>query len=320
MPLDPYIAGVLQMIAEPGRKPVHESTPDEARAGYLALTHGTRTPEQIVPVGNVQDTTVDGAAGPLRARVYRPEGDGPFPTVAYFHGGGFVIGDLDTHDNMCRELCRDARAVVVSVAYRLAPEHPFPAGVEDAVAAAKWIVAHARTLGGNDIVAVAGDSAGGNLSAVVAQRLRDDGIALAAQFLIYPAVDHAGAGHASIEENGQGYFLEKETMAWFFAHYVGGWKNLRDPRLAPMQAASLAGLPATVIVTAEFDPLRDEGEAYGSALRTAGVQADVMRCDGVIHGFFDMGRWSPAAQAGIGESIRRFADLLHGRSANRTEG
>jgi acetyl esterase len=320
MPLDPYLAGVLQMVAAAGHKPTHESTPEEARAGYLAFTQGTLTPEQVVPVGSVQDTTVDGAAGPLRARVYRPKSDGPVPTVAYFHGGGFVIGDLDTHDNMCRELCRDANAVVVSVAYRLAPEHPFPAGAEDAVAAAKWIVAHAEELGGNDIVAVAGDSAGGNLSAVVAQRLRDEGIELAAQFLIYPAVDHAGAGHPSIEENGRGYFLEKETMAWFFGHYVGGWRDLKDPRLAPMQAASLAGLPAAVIVTAEFDPLRDEGEAYGRALRTAGVEADVMRCDGVIHGFFDMGRWSPAAQAGIGEGIRRFADLLHRYSANRVEG
>jgi acetyl esterase len=320
MPLDPYLAGTLQALAAAGRKPTHESTPEEARVGYLALTHGTRTPEQIVPVASVQDTSVEGAAGPLRARIYRPEGNGPFPTVAYFHGGGFVIGDLDTHDNMCRELCRDARAVVVSVDYRLAPEHPFPAGVEDAVAAARWIVAQAKTLGGSDVVAVAGDSAGGNLSAVVAQRLRDDGITLAAQFLIYPAVDHAGAGHASIEENGRGYFLEKETMAWFFGHYVGGWPDLKDPRLAPMQAASLAGLPAAVIVTAEFDPLRDEGEAYGHALRAAGVQADVMRCDGVIHGFFDMGRWSPAAQAGISESIGRFANLLHGGAASRTEG
>jgi acetyl esterase len=320
MPLDPHIAGVLQMLAAGGRKPTHESTPEEARLGYLAFTQGTRTPEQTVPVGSVQDTTVDGATGPLGARVYRPEGDGPFPTVAYFHGGGFVIGDLDTHDNMCRELCRDARAVVVSVAYRLAPEHPFPAGAEDAVAAAKWIVAHAQALGGADIVGVAGDSAGGNLAAVVAQRLRDEGIALAAQFLIYPAVDHAGAGHASIEANGRGYFLEKETMAWFFTHYVGAWQDLMDPRLAPMQAASLAGLPAAVIVTAEFDPLRDEGEAYGRALRAAGVEAEVIRCDGVIHGFFDMGRWSPAAQAGIGESIRRFADLLRRRSENLMEG
>ena len=316
MPLDLHLAGVLQMMAAAGRKPTYEGTVAEARAGYLALTFGSRTPEQVVPVGSVEQATVDGGAGPLPARVYRPEGEGPFPTVAYFHGGGYVIGSLDTHDNMCRDLCRGARAVVVSVDYRLAPEHRFPAGIEDAVAATRWVIAHARSLGGNDVVAVAGDSAGANFSAVVAQQLRDSPMptgSLAAQFLIYPAVDHSGADHASIDENARGYFLEKQTMGWFYAHYVGDWKASRDPRLAPLQAASLAGLPPAVIVTAEFDPLRDEGEAYGRALVAAGGRADVIRCDGMIHGFFDMGRWSPAAQAGIQASIRRFAEVLHGR-------
>ncbi|MCC8954273.1 alpha/beta hydrolase, partial [Bradyrhizobium sp. Pear77] len=141
MPLDPHLDDVLQMMAGSGAKPIQEGSPAEGRDGYLALTFGSRTPEQVVPVASVQDTTVDGAAGPLKARVYRPEGDGPFPTVAFFHGGCYVIGDLDTHDNMCRDICRGARAVVVAVDYRLAPEHPFPAGIDDAVAAAKWVVA-----------------------------------------------------------------------------------------------------------------------------------------------------------------------------------
>ncbi|MBS0318043.1 MAG: alpha/beta hydrolase [Proteobacteria bacterium] len=318
MPLDPHLAGVLQMMAAAGRKPTYEGTPEEGRAGYLALTRGTLTPEQVVPVASVQDATVDGAAGPLSARIYRPEGAGPFPTVAYFHGGGYVIGDLDTHDNMCRDICRGAQAVVVSVDYRLAPEHPFPAGVEDAIAATKWVMAHAKELGGNDTVAVAGDSAGGNFSAVVAQQLRGATVPgapaarLAAQFLIYPATDHVEAAHPSHAENAKGYFLEKETMEWFFNHYIGDWKELKDPRLAPMQAATLAGLPPAVIVTAEFDPLRDEGEAYGRALQAAGVEADVIRCEGMIHGFFDMGRWSPGAQKGVQESIRRFGEVLRG--------
>lgn len=147
MPLDPHIAGVLQMLASTGAKPLHEGTPQEGRAAYLAMTLGTRSPEQVVPVGSVQDTTVPGAVGPLKARIYRPQGTGPFPTVAFFHGGGYVIGDLDTHDNMCREICRSAQAVVVAVDYRLAPEHPFPAGLEDAVAAARWVVAHVQELG-----------------------------------------------------------------------------------------------------------------------------------------------------------------------------
>jgi acetyl esterase len=276
------------------------------------LTAGSRTPEQIVPVASVQDTTVPGAAGPLKARIYRPEGAGPFPTVAFFHGGGYVIGDLDTHDNTCRDICRGAQAVVVSVDYRLAPEHPFPAGIDDAVAATQWVIAHAGELGGNATVAVAGDSAGGNFSAVVAQQLRDAGIPLAAQFLIYPAVDHADASHPSIEQNGKGYFLEAETMAWFYNHYAGGFGDTLDPRLAPLQAKSLTDLPPAVVVTAEFDPLRDAAIAYVAALNAAGGQAEHIPGPGMIHGFYDMGRWSPGAQAVIQQGIKRFGEVLRG--------
>jgi len=312
MPLDPHLAGVLKMLVEAGRKPTYMGTPEEGRAGYLALTIGTRKPEQIVPVGSVEDSTVEGAAGPMRTRIYRPEGAGPFPTVCYLHGGGYVIGNLDTHDNMCRDICRGAGAVVVSLDYRLAPEHPFPAGIEDAIAGTGWVLSRARDLGGNDTVGVAGDSAGGNFSAVVAQQLRGSAPPLAAQFLIYPAVDHLEAGHASLEENARGYFLELETMKWFYRHYAGDWKDMADPRISPLRERDLAGLPPAVIVTAEFDPLRDEGEAYGRALEAAGVRADVIRCDGMIHGFFDMGRWSPAAQAHVQKCIRRFGEVLRG--------
>ncbi len=312
MPLDPHIAGVLKMMAASGAKPIHEVSPAEARAGFLALTVGTRTPEQTTPVASVQDSTVPGAAGPLKVRIYRPEGTGPFPTVAFFHGGGYVIGDLDTHDNTCRDICRGAKAVVVSVDYRLAPEHPFPAGIDDAVAAAKWVAAHARELGGNDTVAVAGDSAGGNFSAVVAQQLRDAGIKLAAQFLIYPAVDHATASYPSVEQNGKGYFLEAETMAWFYNHYAAGHPDPMDARLAPLRAASLANLPPAVVVTAEFDPLRDGGIAYVEALKAAGNRAEHIPGPGMIHGFYDMGRWSPGAQAIVQQGIQRFGEVLRG--------
>jgi len=312
MSLDPHLAGVLKMMTDSGAKPIYEGSPEEGRAAYLGLTIGTRTPEQVVPVASVQDITVDGAAGPLAARVYRPEGNGPFPTVAFFHGGGFVIGDLNTHDNMCRDICRGARAVVVAVNYRLAPEHPFPAGIEDAVAATRWVVAHASELGGNGTVAVAGDSAGGNFSAVVAQQLRDAGIALAAQFLIYPAVDHAAASYPSVEQNAKGYFLEAETMAWFYNHYASGFADTMNPRLAPLQAKSLANLPPAVVVTAEFDPLRDSGAAYAAALRAAGGKAEYIPGPGMIHGFFDMGRWSPVAEAVVQHSIHRFGEVLRG--------
>ena len=312
MPLDPHLGAVLAQMTASGRKPMHECSVQEGRDAYLALTRGSRTPDQVVPVESVEDTLVDGGAGPLRARIYRPKGAGPFPSVAFFHGGGFVIGDIETHDNMCRDLCRGSRAVVVSVDYRLAPEHPFPAAVEDAIASAKWVLAHAKELGGLDIVAVAGDSAGGNLAAVVAQQFSARGIRLAAQFLIYPAVDQAWRDYPSAEKNGLGYFLERETLVWFSNHYAGASKEPVDARLAPLHAASLARLPPAVIVTAEFDPLRDQGEAYGVGLFAAGSKAEMIRCDGMIHGFFDMGRWSPAAQRFIQTSIERFGHVMRG--------
>jgi acetyl esterase len=310
MSVDPHLAALLTMMAE-AVPPMHEGTPAAGRAQFRALTHGTRTPERLVPVASTEERTVPGADGELRARVYRPEGEGPFPTVAFFHGGGWVIGDLDTHDNLARNVCRGSRAVVIAVDYRLAPEHPFPAAAEDAVAAARWVAAHLDELGGDTRLAVAGDSAGGNLAAVVAQALRADGTPLAGQFLIYPAVDSAGE-YPSRAENARGYFLEQPTMEWFYGHYAGAWEDAKDPRLSPLHGADLSGLPPAVIVTAEYDPLRDEGEAYGEALRAAGGTAEVRRYDGMIHGFFDMGNVSPAAQAAIEESCARFGELLHG--------
>jgi acetyl esterase len=310
VPVDPHIAALLTMLEESGAPPLAEGSPEAGRAFYLALTHGVRTPEQVVPVGGTEDRTVPGAEGDLRARVYRPDAAGPLPTVVFLHGGGWVIGDLDTHDNMARNVCRHAEAVVVAVDYRLAPEHPFPAAADDAVAATRWIAQHLDEFGGDPRLAVAGDSAGGNLAAVVAQALRDDGTPLAAQFLVYPAVDAEGE-YPSRVENAKGYFLEKDTMDWFYGHYAGAWEDAKDARLSPLHHGDLAGLPPAVVVTAEYDPLRDEGEAYGKALEAAGVHAEVLRYDGMIHGFFDMGGASPAAQAAIEESCTRFRELLH---------
>jgi acetyl esterase len=303
MPLDPELAGLITLV-EAGT-PMSEQTPEEARASFRTLAVGFRKPEDVVPVASVEDTTVAGAEGDLAARVYRPTGDGPFPTVALFHGGGFVIGDLDTHDNLARAICRDAGAVVVSVEYRLAPEHPFPAGLEDCVAATRELVGQLDTLGGDGRLAVAGDSAGGNLSAVVAQTVPG----LAAQFLIYPGIDGSG-DHVSRKENGTGYFLDTPTIAWFSDHYAPGGDYM-DPRLSPLHG-SLAGLPPAVVVTAEFDPLRDEGEAYADALTAAGVPVVSRRYDGMIHGFMDMGAFSPAAKAAVENAIGLFAGLLRG--------
>ncbi|GAA4309712.1 MULTISPECIES: alpha/beta hydrolase [Geodermatophilaceae] len=310
MPVDPHIAAVLSMLDQAGMPPMYEGTAEAGRDQYLALTHGSRAPEHVVQVGSSEDRTVPGSEGDLKARVYRPEGEGPFPTVIFFHGGGWVIGDLDTHDNMARNVCKGSSAVVVSVDYRLAPEHPFPAAADDAVASARWIAQHLDEFGGDQRLGLVGDSAGGNLAAVVAQVLHADGTALVAQFLIYPAVDAEGE-YPSRVENAKGYFLEKDTMDWFYGHYAGAWDDAKNARLSPLHA-DLTGLPPAVVVTAEFDPLRDEGEAYGEALRAAGVAADVHRYDGMIHGFFDMGAISPAAQKAIDESSARFGELLRG--------
>ncbi|MGY1755193.1 alpha/beta hydrolase [Blastococcus sp. SYSU D01042] len=308
MPVDPHLAALLAMAQEAGLPPIYEGTPEAGRAQYLAM-NATR-PETQVPVGSIEDITVPGGQGDLPARVYRPEGEGPFPTVAFFHGGGWVIGDLETHDTMARSICRGADAVVVAVDYRLAPEHPFPAAADDAIASARWIAAHLDRFGGDDRLAVAGDSAGGNLSAVVAQTLHAEGTPLTAQLLIYPAVDAAGE-YPSRVENARGYFLEQPTMDWFYGHYAGAWEDAKDPRLSPLHS-DLTGQPPAVVVTAEFDPLRDEGEAYAEALRSAGVPVEVKRYDGMIHGFFAMGAVSPAAQQAVDESCARFRTLLHG--------
>jgi acetyl esterase len=190
MPVDPHLAGMLELMAT--APPLHEGTPEEGRRAMRAMTVDLVTPDVVVPVGSVEDTTVPGGAGERPARIYRPAGPGPWPTTVFFHGGGFVIGDLDTHDQTCRRICAGAETVVVSVDYRLAPEHPFPAGLEDAVAATRWAAEHQSDLGGG-LLAVAGDSAGGNLSAVVAQTLPD---LVDAQLLIYPATDVLGE-HAS---------------------------------------------------------------------------------------------------------------------------
>lgn len=306
MPLDAQLDSVLEILATFPQ--IADGTPEEARAGMRLMTCDAVTPEQVVPVGSVEQRTVPGAAGDLPARLYRPAGEGPWPTLVYFHGGGFVIGDLDTHDQTCRRICRDAEAVVLSVDYRLAPEHPFPAGVEDALAAVAWAAEHRAELGGaGGRLAVGGDSAGGNLAAVAAQA---HPALLDAQVLIYPAVDPL-TDYASREENGAGYFLDLPTMEWFFVHYLGGAEvDAADVRLAPRHG-TLAGTPAAVVATAEYDPLRDEGEAYAAALAAAGVPTDAVRYDGVIHGFVDMGPVSAACASATDDLNARIRALLH---------
>jgi acetyl esterase len=308
MPVDPHIAPLLELVAT--APPMHAGSPAQAREAFRSLCLGGR--RAVVPVGSVGTLEIPGPDAPLAARVYRPAVAGPVPTVVLFHGGGWVVGDLETHDNMARSICRGCTAVVVSVDYRLAPEAPFPAAVEDALAATRWVGARLGELGGDGRLAVAGDSAGGNLSAVVAQELRDTGgPGLAGQLLVYPAVDFTGA-YPSRQENGEGYLLDLSTMGWFTRHYVGEGGRYDDPRLSPLRHRDLAGLPPAVVVTAEYDPLRDEGKAYADALAAAGVPVEHRCFDGMVHGFFDMGTFSPAAQAAVDEACAVFAKVLSG--------
>ncbi len=308
MPLDPGTAALLELIEVAGYPPFSESSPDVARKAFRAMTCDLVQPADVVPVGSVEEITVAGRP----ARVYRPEGEAPEggrPTLVFLHGGGFVIGDLDTHDQVCRRFCRGAETVVVSVDYRLAPEHPWPAAVVDTLAAVEWAHEHRAELGGGDVLAVGGDSAGGNLAAVAAQTFPD---LVDAQVLVYPAT-HVLGDYPSRVDNAEGYFLDMATMEWFMTQYVGAVADLDadDPRLSPF-TGSVEGVGRAVVVTAEFDPLRDEGEAYADALAAAGVAVDRVRHDGLIHGFLDMGAMSPAVQAAVDDTVARTRALLHG--------
>jgi acetyl esterase len=264
-------------------------------------------------MAKVEDRKIPGgdAGAEINVRIYTPKGgDGPFPIVVYFHGGGWVIGDLETHDHWCRSLASEVPAVLVAVDYRLAPETRFPAAAEDCYAAAKWSAANAKSLGADPArLAVAGDSAGGNLSAAVAQMARDrGGPAIAFQLLLCPVTEY-GFDTASYRENAEGYLLTRNGMVWFWHQYLSDpAADGHDPRASPMRATNLAGLPAAHVVTAEYDPLRDEGEAYAARLRAAGVPVTSKRYDGQIHNFFTMGHvleQGAAAGPEIGGVLRR---------------
>jgi len=244
--------------------------------------------EVPTPVGEVRDLAIPGPAGTIGARLYRPRpGVEPLGVVVLFHGGGFVLGDLETHDEAARRTSVGAGVLVVSVDYRLAPEHPFPAGVEDCVAATRWVAKHAAELGGDPArIVVSGDSAGGNLAAVVARRLRDEGgPPLAGQALVYPATDmRPGDRWSSRTALAQGFGLTREAMDWFGARYLAHEDDAEHPDASPIVAEDLRGLPPAFVLTAEFDPLRDEGDAYAQRLRDAGVEVEHHLLPGTIHG------------------------------------
>jgi acetyl esterase len=298
--LDPQAQALIDLIAERGLPPTHTLSPPDARAFYRER----RTFSQPAPraMADVLDLAAPGPLGPIPLRLYRPPGvPSPAPTLVYFHGGGWVIGDLDTHDVLCRQLADEAGCVVVAVDYRMGPEHRFPAAPDDCLAATRWLQAQAGALGLDATrFAVGGDSAGGNLAAVVALAWRDAGeaVPLRFQLLIYPATDMR-AGAPSHTSNGQGYVLTSDTIAYFQSHYLGT-DQLADWRASPLLHASLAGLAPALVLTAGFDPLRDEGRQYADALSAAGSTAQYVCFERQIHGFITMGRVIDEANMAVG--------------------
>lgn len=314
MPIDPTIKVLLDAMTAMNAPPMSQGTAEHARSQFRDLTVGLRQPAWVVPVGSIEETTFPGPTRELAVRVYRPADvdASVMPTVLFIHGGGHVIGDLDTHDNQARTLCRDTASVVVSVEYRLAPEDPWPAATDDCLAAARWVFDQIDRFGGDEqAIGVAGDSAGGNLAAVTAVRARDEGLQFRAQLLLYPAVDYSFDGpYPSRFEYAEGYFLTLDDMAWFGLQYAGKGAAVEHPHLSPIHA-DLAALPPAVVVTGEYDPLRDEGEAYAAALADAGVSVELIRAPGMIHGFYDLGGISPAAARLVEQCNQSFASLLH---------
>ncbi|SPA03119.1 putative esterase/lipase; putative exported protein [Cupriavidus taiwanensis] len=304
MPLDPQARAMLDAMAAMPSPDFSTLRAADYRAALAAMP-GFAPGDAVAAQ---QDLTLEGPAGPLQARLYRPHApsDGQdnmaLPLVIYFHGGGFVLCGLDSHDNVCRSLARRSGALVLSVDYRLAPEARFPAAADDAVAAVRWAAAHAAQLGADPSrLAVAGDSAGGNLAAVVCQQLRGSDIALRHQLLLYPWLDcsDAAAASASYRECAQGYFLSAAELDWYRAQYLATPADAGDVRASPLHQRDLHGLPPATIITAEFDPLRDQGEAYGEALQRAGGNAVVRRWPGQIHGFASMQGVMDAASHGL---------------------
>lgn len=284
--LDPQARALLDRMAASDTAPPHRCTPQQARANYEATNATLCGPGE--PVAEVSDRQADG----VPVRVYRPAGADPKPVLVWLHGGGWVVGSLDSHDALCRRLANRADAVVVSVGYRLAPEHPFPAGLDDALRALRWVAAEGSAVGADPRrLAVGGDSAGGNLAAAAALRVRGE-IALAVQVLVYPITDYR-FDWDSYQRSGEGYYLTLADMRWYWDQYVPAEADRVRPDAAPLRADVTAAAPAFVLV-AGYDPLRDEGLAYAARLRAAGVAAESIEFDGQIHGFV---RWLAAMDA-----------------------
>jgi acetyl esterase len=302
--LDPDAAAVYAAFQEAGRPAYETLTAPEARAYYTQARFATN-PEPP-ELARVTPLAIPAPHGTIPVRIYVPKDprrhDGLSPALVFFHGGGWVIGDLDSHDVVCRQLAVEAALIVISVDYRLAPEHKFPAAADDAIAATKWVAANAREIGIDAArLSIGGDSAGGNLAAVVALAARDgNGPAIAGQVLIYPAVDFAMT-HGSHSEPETSVLLTHSVIRWFRDHYLNGAADVDDWRASPARAQNLGGLPPTYVLTAGADPLRDEGDEYAERLRQAGVPVATKHYPGQFHGFFTMGKLLREANVAVSE-------------------
>lgn len=300
MPLDPQARFVLDQLAAQGGLDLTAMSPADARAAFEKM----RLPLPVEPVARAENHSLPGPAGLVPVRVYAAEGLAtPAPALVYFHGGGWVIGSLESHDPFCRALANRSGAIVVSVDYRLAPEARYPAAAEDCYAVTRHIAEHGAEFGIDGTrIAIGGDSAGGNLAAAVALMARDrNGPALRHQLLIYPVTD-ADFDTTSYRDNADGFLLTRASMQWFWNHYVPDADRRRDAYVAPLRAADLGGLPPATLQTAEFDPLRDEGEAYAARLQRAGIATTLTRYDGQIHGFAAMFEIFDAGKRALDES------------------
>jgi acetyl esterase len=297
---DPQMQAILDQMKAAGWKPTHTLSVAEARHAFKARV------AKGAPVARTVDRTIPGYGGALPVRIHWPVGTGPFPALVFFHGGGWVLGDLDSHDVTCRSLTNQAACITVSVDYRLAPEHKFPAAVEDAFVATRWVAEHAGELGMDPArIAVGGASAGGNLATVVSLMARErGGPALVFQLLIYPVTEAALDTPSARAVTSDAYPLNRADMEWFWGHYLRDDADRRDPRASPALAPSLARLPSALVITAEIDPLCDEGERYAEALARAGVPTVYTRYDGVTHGFVGMAAALDKGRTAVAECAR----------------
>jgi acetyl esterase/lipase len=299
MPLHPQVKVVLDLMEKAG-PPLHHLSPQQARESTLAMRANKG---EVEPVGKVEDRTVKGPGGDIPIRVYTPNGRGLFPLLVYFHGGGWVVGSIETVDASCRSLTNLTNCITVSVDYRLAPEHKFPAAPDDCYAATTWTALNAASIHGDPRrIAIGGESAGANLAAAVALMAQERGTpSIALQLLLYPVMDHA-CNTPSCRENAQGYFLTTERMNWFWNHYLRNDADGENPLASPLRAKRLQGVAPAVISTAEFDPLRDEGAEYAKKLREAGVPVEYKCYEGLIHGFMGMQKAVEPARKAVEEA------------------